>query len=361
MNLVRKFLHSTLLLPLVIKIDQKINSLRTQTDLLHREPINRAFNHFINKNYTYGSEDFGPDAQSKAGKNVFFITDLELNPELRKYKTFENLETLSNEEIRNSVFYVYFSTDSKAFPVVKRIIECGGTFVPHLNPSKTDYRFTDSITLETLMEVRARKDFDVLSLANIHFHENICEALSITRNKQGSYVEIGVFKGHSLLTASTFINKIKEHDKSFKRPIFGLDTFHGFDYSDSKESSDIIWHKTHIVDEPDVVKQIIIEKISSQNVELKLITCNIIIDQLPEVIGNIAVAVVDVDLFEATQSALSKLDDKIVSGGIIVCEDAASTPQLYGAYVAMENFLLSPMGKKYIKIFKKGSYFLIKQ
>jgi hypothetical protein len=47
-------------------------------------------------------------------------------------------------------------------------------------------------------------------------------------------------------------------------------------------------------------------------------------------------------------------------GGIMICEDAASTPSLYGAFQALEEFMAAPEGSNYYKVFKRGQYFLIK-
>jgi hypothetical protein len=44
-----------------------------------------------------------------------------------------------------------------------------------------------------------------------------------------------------------------------------------------------------------------------------------------------------------------------------MCEDPPSTPALYGALLAMEEFLDSDKGKCYTKIFKGGQYFLVKR
>ena len=52
---------------------------------------------------------------------------------------------------------------------------------------------------------------------------------------------------------------------------------------------------------------------------------------------------------------------KIVSGGIIICEDPPSTPALYGALLAMEKFLNTEEGKNYVKIFKGSQYFLLRK
>ena len=44
----------------------------------------------------------------------------------------------------------------------------------------------------------------------------------------------------------------------------------------------------------------------------------------------------------------------------MICEDPASTPALYGALLTMEEFLESEEGSQYVKVFKKGQYFLVK-
>ena len=52
---------------------------------------------------------------------------------------------------------------------------------------------------------------------------------------------------------------------------------------------------------------------------------------------------------------------KMSKNGIIMCEDPVHRG-LYGALYAMEDFLKgNDEGKKYIKIFKKNHYFLIKK
>ena len=92
----------------------------------------------------------------------------------------------------------------------------------------------------------------------------------------------------------------------------------------------------------------------------KLITNNICRDNLPEEINAISVANIDVDLYEATFEAIKKVSKKLSNRGIIMCEDPVRTPGLYGAYYAMEKFLKSTEGKDFVKIFKKGHYFLMK-
>ena len=97
------------------------------------------------------------------------------------------------------------------------------------------------------------------------------------------------------------------------------------------------------------------------NTPYELIKSNICSDNLNNQITKIAVANLDVDMFEPTLDGLHKLSSKIVSGGIIICEDPPSTPALYGALLAMEKFLNTEEGKNYVKIFKGSQYFLLRK
>ena len=99
-------------------------------------------------------------------------------------------------------------------------------------------------------------------------------------------------------------------------------------------------------------------QITNQNYEL--IESNICRDCLPESIKQIVVCNIDVDLYDATRAALQKVAPLIVKSGIIICEDPTSTPPLAGALLAMEEFLKTEMGKKFMKILAGGQYLLIK-
>ena len=90
-------------------------------------------------------------------------------------------------------------------------------------------------------------------------------------------------------------------------------------------------------------------------------TSNICRDEIPKNIKNISLANIDVDMYEPTRESLIKVSKKMPKDGIIMCEDPVHRG-LYGALYAMENFLKEDVeGKKYIKIFKKNHYFLIKK
>jgi hypothetical protein len=57
---------------------------------------------------------------------------------------------------------------------------------------------------------------------------------------------------------------------------------------------------------------------------------------------------------------LIKISPLIQTEGIILLEDPPGTPLLYGSFVAMEEFLNTPEGQKYLKIYKEHHYLLFK-
>jgi len=161
------------------------------------------------------------------------------------------------------------------------------------------------------------------------------------------------YKGGSALTALNYIKNTNQ-----KRQGYFIDTFKGFNYEDAKNSSDIVWRNTHFIS--DEIENYIKETLKEFD-NYKLIKSNIISDNLPDEIKKISLANIDVDLKEATYSAIVKVSKRLSLRGIIMCEDPVHTPHLIGAKYAMEKFLKSEEGKNnYLKIFKKNHYFLIK-
>ena len=50
-------------------------------------------------------------------------------------------------------------------------------------------------------------------MGSLTTHENICEALEITKDMEGDYVEVGVYKGGTALTALNYLHKINSKKK----------------------------------------------------------------------------------------------------------------------------------------------------
>lgn len=316
---------------------------------------NQVFN-----DLTYDGQSLSPE--NFPGKTSYILTDRDelkrLTPKLGP--VINDLKNLSDDQIANAVFYIYFTYDSDALPMLQEIKDKGGSFV---SPSpvlvnKTSYCFgINRLAHQAMIKTWSCPN---VSHLNVEVHQNICEALDITRHLSGDYLEIGVYKGGSALTALNFIDEMSEQNLMLPRHCWLLDTFDGFVYEEAAHSIDVIWNRTHRLSGVELTQQNIRKNFASVKTPYSLHARNICKDDLPVDIGPIVVANIDVDMYEATLEALNKVSDHIVPGGIIICEDAASTPALYGAFLAMEEFLNTVEGKKYIKVFKGGQYFLIK-
>lgn len=300
--------------------------------------------------------------ETDSARPRYILTDCTLTPEERRRVggTVADLDTMTDEEIANGVFYVCFRFDSDAIPLVRRIKEAGGIFIPHRAYRKTEYRFISRAACRAIEKTLAKRErishFDVLS------HENICEALEITAELPGDFVEIGVYRGGSALTALNMLDELHAARPDLpKRRAWLFDTFTGFDYPEAQTSSDRIWAGTHALFGLEQTIAFIDETLEGTRTEHKLIASNICADELPAEIRAIAVANVDVDIYDATLAALEKVAPRMVPGGIIICEDPPTTPDLYGAMLAMEEFLQSETGRKFVKVFKSNQYFLIRR
>lgn len=263
-----------------------------------------------------------------------------------------NLDNFTNNQIAESAFYIYFSTAESATPFIKRIIKCRGLFIPPPIFSKVSFSAVSLEALNTYNETGLILDNN--PFGGIEVHMQICQAVELTKNVLGDFVEIGVYSGSSALTALNHMKKLK-----IKRKCYLLDTFSGFVYKEAEDSSDILWNETHLMEKDKTIERIeSIMQNTQQN--FKAISCNICTDPLPEDIKKIALANIDVDMYESTLNALYKVGPLMVKRGIIICEDPTSTPGLYGAYVAMNEFLESSMGRDFMAIRTSTQYFLIK-
>ena len=270
-----------------------------------------------------------------------------------------SLDELLDSEIQKSVFYIVFKFDSDALPFVKRIVSCGGKFVPYLKFSKTQYRFIDKLCYNAIFNTYSMKER--IAHFNVPIYQNICKALDFSKNLQGNYIEIGVFSGGSALVALNYYKEQIDFNLFPKKQFYFFDTFSGFDYEDAFSSSDTIWLQTHKFQSSKNKWIDEVEKtLNSSNQKFNLIELDISSEDLPD-IGKLSVANIDVDMYEPTLKALKKVSPQIVNGGIIILEDVPSTPGLYGAALALDEFINSGFGDQYKKINMDSQIFLIKK
>ncbi len=157
----------------------------------------------------------------------------------------------------------------------------------------------------------------------------------------GDVLELGVFKGSSLIQFSTFRELL---ESNVSRKIVGFDTFGTFPESlnknvesDSKFIED--WNKQfekELVSREDILESLEYKKI--QNVEL---IPGDIHDTIPQYIKDhpnlrIALLHLDMDVYAPTKFALENLMNRVVTGGVVVIDDYATVE---GATLAVEEFL----------------------
>lgn len=315
------------------------------------------------KNLEYDGNRLSPDAFP--GRRPYIVTDrpLELSALNHLGDIISHTKDLSHDQVEQGVFYVYFTYDSDALPVLRDIRRRGGVMVsPHpmmVAGKKTHY----SLGINRLAHQALVKTAQTKGVSHLHLdvHTNICEALDITRDLEGDYLEIGVYKGGSALTALNFIDEMSAAGLVKHRHCWFLDTFDGFTYEDAQDGFDPLWKNTHRLQGASAAMTQVQEILSKTSNPFTVVQNNVCRENLPSGIGSLVVANIDVDMYEPTLAALQKVSPKMVPGGIIMCEDPPSTPSLYGALLAMEEFLDSEQGRCYTKIFKGGHYFLIRR
>ena len=293
--------------------------------------------------------------QSNDLGDIVFVS-AEKPSESVKNKTITRLtiEELESAFIKDTTLYIIGDmSDCAAVIAMEKIIAGGGRFMSIQSDHKRPYRFTDKHVLSALKSTWRRSS--EVSHLNISIHENICEAINITKNISGHYVEYGVFMGGSALTAVNMLDAL-----GLRRQCWFLDTYDGFISEEESESVDLAWDgELKLFGRAETMKHVT-SVLSNAKTPYFVLENNVLENELPAAIDQIAVANIDVDQYEPTLKALERVGSKIAVGGIIICEDATSTPGLNGAYLAMDQFMKSPIGAQFVKFHKVSQYFLFR-
>lgn len=176
----------------------------------------------------------------------------------------------------------------------------------------------------------------------------------------GDVVELGVFKGSSLIQFCTF-RELLENENS--RKIIGFDMFDEFPVVNKIESDKEfvdLWNdrfQGEFLTKEDIYKSLKLKNIG--NVEL--IKGNILdtVDEylLKNPCARFSLLHIDVDVYEPAKVGLEKLFDRVVRGGVIVFDDYATVE---GETLAIEEFLADTkyILKKFKFSHKKPSYII---
>jgi hypothetical protein len=221
------------------------------------------------------------------------------------------------------------------------------------------YAHDDRVARETIEKALLEQTFDGYEkITDIGAHQdfvNLAQALYRTRRLSGDVIEVGCFRGSS---GSVMLDYAANKNLP-PRHFWFFDVFQGFDYDEALASSDATWANTHATEGEAIVRQRLERKAGANQVTVKKL--NIITDELPEDLGPIAVANIDVDLYEAVLAGLTRIAPLMQIGGIMICEDAGHTPALVGAALALEQFLDSDLGAGFTPVhMTSGQTFLIR-
>lgn len=278
-------------------------------------------------------------------KNIAILTDIKNFPKNFNIIDVNKIYTLKDS---NTVVVLCYNNDFEAIKISDLL---KSNNIPYMSLPVAyplaRYFHTDKNALEVLSEEAKNK--------NWHFcpgdFENIFQAIKNAKNLDGVFIEIGTFRGDS---GSALLNYMKK--SQIIKSAYFLDTFEGFNYDEAYTSEDIYWQGTHT----DTSLDNVVKRFKEYD-NAKVIKSNIITDELPSEIEKICVANIDVDMYEAVKATLYKVKDKIVTNGIIICEDYGHTPALLGGQKAVREFL-SENPDMFTELYlTSGQMFLIKK
>ncbi len=270
----------------------------------------------------------------------------------------ENLKSLQDKD--SKVVLIAYKESCEYIEIMEEIKKYGINYIGHnggcfraRRSAMEDSRNTvDYMSLDNICHIVLDKEYiqggKYFCLPDM---ENICQALQTTKHLQGSYVEIGVFRGDSARLAMHYMKRA-----SINREAYFLDTYEGFIYNEADKSGDIRWNGTHT----DTSLELVRKRLSAYEM-VHCIKCNIISDGLPEEIKSIAVCNIDVDMEEAVYAALYQVKDFVVRGGIIIAEDYGHMPDLMGANYAVNQFIKENKDDFTWLYLPSGQMFLIKR
>ena len=249
----------------------------------------------------------------------------------------ESVDLLKKFDVQKNIFIYACEQDDIGLPFVEFIIDNKGIFEPIFCSIPSSYANINNLarsTLESEYVYQTTNNFAKWDYGYGDF-ANLTQALELTRNIAGAFVEIGCYRGSSSCVALRYLC-----EANIRRDCYFFDVFTGFDYDEAKTSADKLWLGTHQTEGIDVVKSRLNRFCSPPNgLSVVVQKSNIITDDLPPEINKIAVANIDVDMYEAVLSALIKVSPLINQSGIIIVEDPGHTPALIGARAALTRFL----------------------
>jgi hypothetical protein len=259
-----------------------------------------------------------------------------------------------------TLFFYACDSDEIGIPWVRTLIQQRRRFYPVGAYSPSTYAHINDLARRTLEAEFVEQT--ALGFAKWDFGPgyflNLVQAIDLTANIEGDYVEIGCYRGSSACVAVRYM-----HARRMARHCYFFDTFDGFSYDAARTSSDAVWSGTHATEgEQSVRHRIERHADAAQGLRVTVERLNIVEQELPQSIRNVAMANVDVDLYEAVRDGIAKIAPRIVPGGILIVEDPGHTPALIGSRVALSDFMETSLAQAFTPVYvESGQTLLIRR
>jgi hypothetical protein len=266
-------------------------------------------------------------------------------------------EAFQGFDLKHCVFFYACEMDHIGERYIAHVIANGGEFV---SVSSTERRAKYWHVTPTVWEVLREEFFRQSAEGICKWDEadflNIVQWIDLTAHLPGDYVEVGTYYGSSAAVAISYMR-----NSGMQRRGFYFDVFDGFNYPEAHASADQMWVGSHATPGREFVERHLQSR-SADPSTVHVVKANIISEPLPDTIQQIAIANLDVDMYEAVAAGLGKLGPRIVPGGVIIVEDCGHTPALIGARVALTQFLATPLGEEFLPIYmESGQTVLLKR
>lgn len=257
------------------------------------------------------------------------------------------------------LFLYACDSDEIGLPWIRELVRRRYRFYPVNSYIPSTYAHINDaarMTLETEYYEQVKAGFAKWDFGPGDF-TNILQAIDITANVPGEYVEAGCYRGSSSCVAVRYMKT-----RGMARRCWFFDTFDGFSYEAARRSSDALWENTHATEGEEAIRARISRYADpDRGLEVRVERRNVIDEELPDGIRSIALANIDVDLYEAVKAALFKIAPRMEPRGIIIVEDAGHTPALIGSRLALQEFLASDAAAPFIAIYmESGQTFLVR-
>ncbi len=173
-----------------------------------------------------------------------------------------------------------------------------------------------SCTLDYTSEL-GKKVSRFLAQAAFDFEAHLISELN-TNRINGSLLEFGVYKGNRL---QRWLELLEKLDYPI-RQVFGFDSFEGLPAPTSRDYPG--WEEGQFGDASFEIVSSRLQSSERENLHLiKGWLKNTLTDSMKTRVGNVAFAMIDVDLYEPAQEALSFITGLVVDHGIIAFDDWA--------------------------------------